>query len=234
MKAFTRVFTLTALLAGASLVTWWWFTTDQVRTLERELASMKAEMATRLAERDAMIARLQRDHRIGRIEVLGQSEDAGGDIVETKVRFIELNDDGREIGRMEASLPGSVLFVDALTIRFDPQFVAEGDPLRGRTLVLLRRLYSDRMRPVDGIAIDTPGAVPHGYAGSERARYEQVLWTRFWTIATDAAAAREAGVRVAQGEAAYQPMRTGQVFDLRVEAVGGITLVIADDTVYES
>jgi hypothetical protein len=33
---------------------------------------------------------------------------------------------------------------------------------------------------------------------------------------------------VAQGESVYKPMRPGDVFELRVEAVGGMTLVPLD------
>ena len=32
------------------------------------------------------------------------------------------------------------------------------------------------------------------------------------------------GVRVAQGEAVYKPVRAGQRYELTVEAVGGLTL----------
>ena len=34
-----------------------------------------------------------------------------------------------------------------------------------------------------------------------------------------------AGIRVAQGEAVYKPMKPGETYELRVEAVGGMTLV---------
>lgn len=227
MRFTLRLAITTVVCVVAMVGAWWWITTDQVQRLNRELAALQSEMTARLAERDAMIDRLGRERRIGRIEVLGQSLSERGEVVDTRIRFIELDDGGHELGRMEATVPGAVLFVDALTVRFDPQLVAEGSPMRGRTLVLLRRLYSDRMRPVDGIPIDTPGAVPDGYAGTDRARYEQSLWTRFWAIATDPKVARDMGVRVAQGEAVYQPMRTGQAFDLRVEAVGGMTLAAA-------
>jgi hypothetical protein len=121
-------------------------------------------------------------------------------------------------------VPGDVLFVDAWTVKFDPSLVAEGDPLRGRSLVLLRRVYSDRMRPQDGIALDVPGAIPPGYAVGEVGAFERQLWSAFWNIASDASTAAEMGVRVAQGEAVYKPMRQGQTFELIADAIGGLSL----------
>jgi hypothetical protein len=116
------------------------------------------------------------------------------------------------------------MFLDAWTVRFPQDAIAEGDPLRGRSITLLRRIYSDRMPPADGVAIDTPGGVPDGYAASEGARFEQAIWKRFWSLATDPEAAREAGIRVAQGEAVYKPVAAGQRYELELESSGGLVL----------
>ena len=56
------------------------------------------------------------------------------------------------------------------------------------------------------------------------AEFEKRLWEHFWQIATDAKLAKAMGVRVAQGEAVYKPVRKGQVFELIVDAVGGMSL----------
>ena len=97
--------------------------------------------------------------------------------------------------------------------------------MRGRTLVLLRRIYSDRMAPNDGFAIDTPGAIPPGYAVGEVGNYQKRLWEHFWQLATDAQVAAATGVRVAQGEAVYKPVRAGQQYELVVDGVGGMNLM---------
>ncbi len=103
--------------------------------------------------------------------------------------------------------------------------MAEGHPQRGRTLVLLRRIYSDRMAPSDGFAIDTPGPIPPGYAIGQTGNYQKRLWEYFWQLATDAQAAAAAGVRVAQGEAVYKPVRAGQIYELIVDGAGGMNLM---------
>jgi hypothetical protein len=206
--------------------------------LRQELAKLEATMKAEIAAREAMIDRLSRTRRTARIEVLSQrtgpdghpSERDGTRIVDTTVRFIELDEDGRELGRREAVVPGDMLFVDAWTARFPKEIVAEGNPLRGRTIVLLRRLFSDRMRPADGVAIDTPGAIPDGYAGTEKSRFEQAVWQGFWKLASDPVAAKRNGVAVAQGEAVYKPVRPGEAYDLMVDAAAGLSLVPAAPT----
>jgi hypothetical protein len=80
------------------------------------------------------------------------------------------------------------------------------------------------MAPIDGYAIDTPGGIPPGYASTDVSRFEQRVWKHFWEIAVSAELAASMGVRVAQGEAIYKPVMTGQEFDLVVDAAGGISL----------
>src|SRR5262249_33631085 len=126
--------------------------------------------------------------------------------------------------RQAFTVPGDVLFVDAWTIKFEAEKVAQGDPLQGRSLVLLRRIYSDRIPPKDGFNIDTPGAVPPGYACTGVGRFEKQLWENFWSLAMDAEKAKAVGVRVAQGEAVYKPVRAGQTYELIVDAAGGMSL----------
>ncbi len=206
-------------------VVWWFLTANQAARLAQELAVLQQQMSERLAERDAMIERLSRTHRHGIVEIMDQTMGPAGEVVDTTVRFIELDEDGREIGTTTAKVPGDTIFIDAWVAKFDPMLVAEGDPLRGRTLILLRRIYSERMAAADGVAIDTPGAIPNAYAASELARYEHRLWKSFWELASNADQARAFGVRVAQGEALYKPVRKGERYELTVEAAGGMSLV---------
>src|SRR5204862_5920567 len=131
---------------------------------------------------------------------------------------------GTELARQNFTLPGDVVFVDAWTVKFDPERVGEGDPLRGKTLVLLNRVYTDHMRPADGFRIDTPGAIPPGYAAGDIGRFEQQLWANGWEIASDRHRAEEMGGRVAQGEADYKPTQIGQTYELIVDAVGRTSL----------
>lgn len=211
----------------------------QTAQLQRQVADLERQVKDEQERRRLVMERLSRTRRLGRLEVVEQrraadpsapplSPSAAAELqpqeLVTTVDFIELDEGGREIGRRRATVPGRTVFLDAWTVRFPGEGVAEADPLRGRSIALLRRIYSDRLAPADGIAIDTPGAVPDGYAASEGARFERALWKRFWSLATDPDAAAEQGVRVAQGEAVYKPMAAGQRYEVELENAGGLVL----------
>lgn len=225
MVSVLRTFLLAGALCGLIITAFWRISADQKQRAIDRLETLNAQMESRLAQKSAMIARLNRSRRVAHIHVLEQTTDADEQTVQTKLLFIELDDDSTELARQTFVIPGDVLFVDAWTVKFDRNDVAEGHPLRGKTLVLLRRIYSDRMAPNDGFAIDTPGAIPPGYAAGDAGHYQKRLWEHFWQLATDAQVAAATGVRVAQGEAVYKPVRSGQRYELIVDGVGGMNLM---------
>jgi hypothetical protein len=223
MLAAVRTLIVTGALCAVVLVIFWQLRINDQEKAIAELRELNAEMETRLAERQAMVDRLGRTTRLAHIEVSDQrTRDDGG--LETDILFIELDAEGSELDRQTFTIPGPVLFVDVWTVKFDHESVAVGHPLRGRSLVLLRRVYSDQIRPADGFPIDTPGAVPPAYAAGEIGRFEQKVWEHFWDIAGDAGLAESMHVRVAQGEAVYKSVRPGQRFELIVDNAGGISL----------
>ena len=132
---------------------------------------------------------------------------------------------GSELARQEFTVPSDVIFIDTWTVKFDEESVAAGHPLKGRTLILLRRVFSDEMMPLEGPSIDTPGGVPPAYSVSELGAYQQDIWSHFWELATDARIAAGMGVRVAQGEAVYKRVQAGQEYQLSVDTDGGMNLV---------
>ena len=226
LTSLVRILLLTIVFGSMAGIFIWHGVIGRERELLEEIDRLEERMAEEVEHRDRMIDRLGRTRRLARIEILEQTpptaEETDG---ATRLRFVELDPEGRELGRQEYRVPGDVLFIVAWTVRFDHERVANDDPFAGRSLVLFRRIYSDRLRPIDGLAIDTPGGVPRGYAVGEQARFEQAMWKRFWRLAADPEAARRMGVRVAQGEAVYKPVRPGQQFDLVAENAGGLTMV---------
>lgn len=226
MKSIIRTILLSAIGTVVVLFAFMQIRSDVKDRQIRELRAMTERMEAMLAQKEAMLERLARDRRVAHIDVLSQEVDPDtGTIITTTVMFIEVDDRGRELARRTMTIPGGVLFVDCWTVKFHNEDVAIGHPLRGRTLILLRRLYSDQLAPRDGLTLDTPGAIPAGYAGSEAAVFEQQIWAQFWHIATDPQLARELGVRIAQGEVVYKPVRAGEAFVLAVDAAGGMNLV---------
>lgn len=230
MIALSRILMASAILSCVAAVVYWRYGAAVDARRIAELEAITLEMEARLKAREAMIERLSRTRRLARVEITEQRQDEAGEAAETDLLFIELDDGGAELDRQTFTIPGDVLFVDAWTVRFDYEQVAQGNPMLGRTLVLLRRVYSDRLAPQDGFPIDTPGAVPPGYAFGEVGQFEKHLWEHFWQIAQNADTAAGLGVRVAQGEAVYKPVAPGQAYELVVEASGGMTLTPVSDT----
>ena len=77
---------------------------------------------------------------------------------ETRLRFSELDSQGDLIGEpRELTLEGDEVYVDALVIKFDDTFVIAGDALKGKALLLFRRIFSDRRRPAEGHVLDREG-----------------------------------------------------------------------------
>lgn len=224
MHALIRTGLVAAALAMLTYAAYHHFSQSNLRRTIQELEQLQKETQQKLAAREAMIDRLGRSRRVAHLQVVDQQRGPGGEVAQTAFLFIELDEQGRELARKRYEVPGDVLFVDAWSIKFSHVDVAAGDPLRGRSLILLRRVYSDRMAPSEGYPIDLPGAVPPAYAAGEVAAFEKRLWEQFWKLATDPEAAAAAGVRVAQGEAVYKPLRPGATYELVVDAAGGMSL----------
>lgn len=224
MTAFTRILALSTVLAGFVLIGYWRISATEKERAIAELRSLNEKLEHALAQRQAMVERLSRSRRIAHVRVTDQIAATDGTVDATSVEFIELDEAGSELARQSITVPGDVLFVDAWTVKFDKELVAEGDPLRGRSLVLLRRIYSDRLPAIEGVPLDVPGAIPPGYAASDAGVFERKVWEHFWELARDPEAAQDMGVSVAQGEAVYKPVRVGETYELIVDAVGGMSL----------
>ena len=239
MRSLARIMIAAAcigLLLGGG---WLAIALTQSARLQMQVVQLEQQVRQERELRRQVAERLGRTRRLGRLQVLSQhriddpaarplsaasAAELPAQSIATTVEFVELDDRGRSIASRRLTVPGRVVFLDAWTVRFPQQDVIDDDPMRGRTLSLLRRIYSDQMPPANGFAIDTPGAVPDGYAATEGARFEQAIWKRFWQLATDPQAAAAQGVRVAQGEAVYKPVAPGQVYEVELESAGGLVL----------
>ncbi len=165
--------------------------------------------------------------------LLSRSTAGDADVIETTLLIAELDDGGNTVSKQCVTIPGRTAFFDGLVVKFDLDSVAAGHPLRGRSIALLRRVYSERLSPENGILMDLPDVVPAGYriddasdagVAFDRMQFEQRVWSHFWTIANDPELAAELGVRVAQGEAVYKPMLPGVLYELTIDAAGGLNL----------
>jgi hypothetical protein len=226
-----RVFfwTLVVVAAGAGGV----YLADQMvlapsRALQRQLAEREAEIRA-LTERnqalEAAIRLLRHTERRARLVVLDQGSTTDG-VVRTRVRFTELDAQGDPIGEpRELSLDGDEIYVDALVIKFEDTSVIAGDALKGKALLLFRRIFTDRRRPAEGEVLDREGQMPQSYA-AERAptAFERELWARFWELANDPEEAKRRGVRALHGEAVSTRLRRDRIYSITLRSTGELTI----------
>ncbi len=97
--------------------------------------------------------------------------------------------------------------------------------LKGKALLLFRRIFTDRRRPADGDVLDREGQMPQSYA-AERAptAFERELWARFWELANDPEAARQRGVRPLHGEAVSTRLRKDRTYTITLRSTGELTI----------
>lgn len=198
---------------------------DQIaenQRLEEDLARTQRELETQqLANR-----LLKVDHRVAKLEVLGQGQSPEG-VVRTTVRFTELDAEGRPLGEpREVVVDGQKIYVESLVIRFEDGYVEGGDALRGTSLCLFQRLFGEEQKPKDGAPLDPEGQLPHVYGGDTTpSPLHRDLWQRFWDYANDPELARTLGVRALQGEAPFIEARPGKTYRVELRSSGGLTIV---------
>ena len=188
----------------------------QVQSLEAKVSQL--ELARQL---------LQLDHRIARIEVLRQGPGKGGSgEVQTEVLFTELDPEGEPIGPgKEITLPGTRIYVEGIVVKFGDSYVEQGDPLRGTSICLLQRMFSEELAPEEGVALDSINQHPLPFTGDDLPDpLYRDLFERVWHYANDPDAAERIGVRAIQAEAPSVEARAGQTYRLELRQSGGITL----------
>jgi len=171
------------------------------------------------------VERLTGEDRLAEVHVLDQVRGTSPQAVTTTLEFLELDRQQHPLPARRFTVHDEVIFFDALVLKFDHEKVAAGDALRGKSLALFRRVYGEHQRPSEGFAIDPQGQVPHLFAVQpEPGELERRLWKQFWDYAADPQLAAADGVRVAQGEAVYVPMRKGQAWTLTLQNNGGLNI----------
>jgi hypothetical protein len=198
------------------------------RALQQQLAVRDAQIRA-LTERnealEAAVRLLRHTERRARLVVLDQGPGPEGHL-RTRVRFTELDAQGDSVGEpRELWLDGDEVYVDALVIKFEDTFVTAGDVLKGKALLLFRRIFTDRRRPAEGDVLDREGQMPQSYA-AERAPtgFERELWARFWELANDPEAARQRGVRALHGEAVSTRLRKDRTYTITLRSTGELTI----------
>jgi hypothetical protein len=194
---------------------------DQIR--EQKGTILKLEQEKQRLE--AFLKILKHIDRRARVEVLRQAKDPQGNL-QTTIRFTEIDDSGKPINAFrDLTLPGQEVYFDTLVIKFDDHFIEQGDPFKGRALMLFRRIFSSTMRAEDGFVIDIEGQAPEVYAERQApSGFEKDLWKRFWELANNEKMAKEHGVRAIHGDAPYMRLEPDRVYEVCLRSTGEVII----------
>jgi hypothetical protein len=166
--------------------------------------------------------RLSASRRVAQVEIIRQQPDDRGRTL-TTLLWQEIGPSGA-LGRPQAvETFGTQIYFEALVIKFEPELVGQGDAARGTSLALFRRIFGDQQPPETGAEVDRSSRPPLTDPRASDPLHDR-LWSRFWEMVDDPRVAGQFGVRVAQCEAPSVPVRTGQVWEVSLDAAGGLNL----------
>ena len=182
----------------------------RVETLEQEKA--------RLVE---YVRRLSASRRVAQVNVIDQFRDDRGYTV-SRLLWQEVAPSGTIGAPLTFDITGAQGYFEALVLKFDHEHVGEGDADRGQSLVMFRRAFGDMQAPDSGAPLDRTAPAFREMVGPPEA--SQGPWDRFWQFVEDPLLAARYGIRVAQCEAPAVPLRRGDVWEVAVDAAGGVNL----------
>ncbi|MBW7906960.1 MAG: hypothetical protein LC135_11585 [Phycisphaerae bacterium] len=183
----------------------------QVSALEREKAELR-EYARRLSAA----------RRVAQVEVLSQRRDERSRTV-TTLLWQEIGPNNALGKPLALEVVGEQIYFEALVIKFEPQLVGEGDAARGESLAMFRRAFGDQQSPDTGPEIDRNTRPPSDAPRAVQALHDR-LWALFWQMVDDPKLAQQYGVRVAQCEAPSARMREKSLWEVSLDAAGGLNI----------
>ena len=168
---------------------------------------------------------LEFTERRAQLEVISQIKTGDGETF-NRLRFTELDPQGGVIGEQRVvEIVGDEVYIDTLVIKFEDHFIEQGDPLRGKALLVFRRIFTNRVKPDDGYDIDRNGVAPALYAArTAPTAFEKNLWTRFWEVANNEELAKRSGVKAIHGQAISGRLLPNRIYTLLMRATGEVIL----------
>lgn len=207
-----------ALTVGAALfavdgLRWW-----DVRRLEAQVRALQRQKEELLS----YAQRLSASHRIAQIDVLRQTTDAVGRRI-TDLLWRQVESDAT-VGHAQAiTIIGEWAYFEAAVIKFDFELPQPDAPQQRTSLALFRRVFGDGQTPLSGVEIDRHAPLTNREPAAAAA-LEQNLWEMFWQFIEDPELAQSYGVRVAQIEAPAVPLKEDEVWEVTLDAAGGLNL----------
>ena len=196
-----------------------------VVTRNAELRRLNAEVQ-RLEQDKKQLAefaeRLGASRRVAQVEVVNQRSRPDGTVMSVML-WHEVAADGSLGQPQYVETSGGLVYLEAAVVKFQTQLVGAGDVARGTSLALFRRIFGECQTPSSAAELDRT-TLASAKPGTDRPTLEPRLWEIFWQLMDDPALAEQYGVRVAQVEAPAVVVHTGQVFEVTLDAAGGLNV----------
>lgn len=190
----------------------------------RKLTAKVVELEEQREQLRTFISRLKATRRVAQADILQQYLDEQGRPVNV-IRWNQIGLDGTLEEPQTIEAVGRLVYFEAAIIKFDQDAVGDGDPEKGASLAMFRRIFGE-----DQAASSTGNleqrSTPPSPDGSPTSEFEQRLWDLFWEMMDDPDLQDQFGVRVAQIEAPAVMLKAGQVWEVSLDAAGGLNLRI--------
>jgi len=175
------------------------------------------------------ITNLTYEDQIGYAKVISQEPNDGK--ILTTLKFIETarDDKLKTVLEKEYTIEGDIVYFDALIVKFGDKMVMDG---KTKALYLWRRVYSEKMAPGQGFAIEEPGAEPQRYSDLLKVlpmKQKQLFWTNIWDLANDPDKLKEHDIEAIYGNAVYSRLREGLIYVFKISPAGQVYPEVVPD-----
>lgn len=189
----------------------------EVRRLHEQVSELERDRQ-RLIE---YANRLSASRRVAQADVIEQFSDAQGRTV-SAILWHEIDADGVFSEPREIEVLGDLVYFEAAVIKFEHRLVGEGDPQRGASLALFRRVFGEHQAAAS--ALELNHALTARLRSENADAFDPRLWSLFWQMMENPGLAEKYGVRIAQCEAPAVRVKDGQVWEVTLDAAGGLNL----------
>ena len=174
---------------------------------------------------EQVVTRLAHEKRVADVLVSRQEKNAAG-VLETTLLFVEYDKAGEPLPAKSFTITGNTAHIDAMVIKFDRDYVAANDALKGHSIALFTKIYGDNQSPAEAATIDTPGEIPAIYRGADPvvSEFETNLWRDFWKLYEDADYRKIKGVRALGGHGLWGPFQPDKLYTITIESDGGLNM----------
>jgi hypothetical protein len=174
---------------------------------------------------EQVVTRLEHEKRVADVLVSRQEKNEAG-ILETTLLFVEYDKAGNSLPAKSFTIQGNTAHIDAMVIKFEHDYVAQSDALKGHSIALFTKIYGDKQSPSDAATIDTPGTIPDIYRGADPVvtEFETSLWKDFWKLYDDENYRQSKGVRALGGHGLWGPFLPDKLYTITIESDGGLNM----------